>query len=207
MCPDFKQQIHEIFGTTDLEELRHIAEDAAYYKKISVKPSNNQKSASSGRKNSLTEPQLAHIMALQLQGRKITTIAKMYHVSRQTIYSQLKRAHQFNDNPDIQMRMNFMNRDDLCTTIDIDFKHEQITIQNYTQQIPLRAFGVVDKPSWQDFEYFLEDRCFPRTRDHAKELLREIGVPFYDPLLIIEQTQGRMEGDHQWIMILHREEG
>ena len=52
----------------------------------------------------------------------------------------------------------------------------------------------------------LEDRCFPKTRDHAKEILRELGVPFYDPLLIIEKTKGRMEGDHQWILILKKEE-
>ena len=60
----------------------------------------------------------------------------------------------------------------------------------------------MENPSWADFEYFLEDRCFPRTRDHAKDLLREIGVPFYDPLLIIEKTKGYMEGDYQWILIL-----
>ena len=35
---------------------------------------------------------------------------------------------------------------------------EKIYIKNYTDQIPLRAFGVVDNPSWNDFEYFLEDR-------------------------------------------------
>ena len=49
--------------------------------------------------------------------------------------------------------------------IDIDFLHEKIYIKNYTDQIPLRAFGVVDNPSWNDFEYFLEDRCFAGTRN------------------------------------------
>ena len=34
-----------------------------------------------------------------------------------------------------------MNHNDLCTTIDIDFRHEKITIHNYTEQILLRAFG------------------------------------------------------------------
>jgi len=32
-----------------------------------------------------------------------------------------------------------------------------------------------------------------------------MGLPFYDPLLIIEKTQGRMSDDHQWIMILKKE--
>ena len=28
---------------------------------------------------------------------------------------------------------------------------------------------------------------------------------FYDPLLIIEKTDGYMEGDHQWIMMVKKE--
>lgn len=204
MSTDFKQQIYEIFGTTEPEQLRHIAKNADLYTHMMSTVSVNKSSA--GRKNSFTDPQIAHILALQLQGTKIAAIARMYQVSRQTIYSQIKRAHHFSKHPATQMRMFFMNRDHLCTSIDIDFKHEQIFIQNYTDQIPLRAFGVITKPDWNDFEYFLEDRCFPKTRHHAKEILRDLGVPFYDPLLIIEKTQGRMEGDHQWIIILHRED-
>lgn len=204
MKTEFEHQIMEIFGTTDPMELRRIASDAEHYKHTAEgSPCTKH---STGRKSSFTEQQIAQILAMQQQGMKITTIAKKYHVSRQTIYSQIKRAHHFSDDPDVKMRMYFMNHDDLCTTIDIDFKHEKITIQNYTDQIPLRAFGVVTQPNWTDFEYFLEDRCFPRTRDHAKAILREMGVPFYDPLLIIEKTQGRMEGDHQWIIIIKKEE-
>ena len=142
---------------------------------------------------------------VSIDGEKITDIARQYHVSRQTIYSQIKRAYNFSDDPDVKMRMNFMNHDDLCTTIDIDFRHEKIKIKNYTDQIIFRAFGVVTDPDWADFEYFLEERCYPRTRDHRKDILREMGLPFYDPLLIIEKTQGRMSDDHQWIMILKKE--
>ena len=161
--PDLTEQIREIFGTTDVKELRRIAEDAACYRK----KGNSANRSPVGRKNSFTDPQLANIL--------------------------------------VKMRMYFMNRDYLCTMIDIDFLHEKIYIKNYTDQIPLRAFGVVDNPSWNDFEYFLEDRCFPRTRDHAKEILRDMRIPFYDPLLIIEKTDGYMEGDHQWIMMVKKE--
>lgn len=198
---NFESQILEIFGTTNMDELRKISKEANSYRQ-SV-----QNNYNIGRKNSFTEPQIAEIVALQAQGEKISAIAQKFNVSRQTIYNQIKRAHQFSDDPDVKMRMNFMNRNNLCTTINIDFKHEKIEIHNYTEQIPLRAFGVVTNPTWDDFEYFLEDRCFPRTRDHAKEILREMNLPFYDPLLIVEKTQGRMAGDHQWIMILHREDG
>ena len=201
MKTNFESQILEIFGTTNMDELRKISKEANSYRQ-SV-----QNNYNIGRKNSFTEPQIAEIVALQAQGEKISAIAQKFNVSRQTIYNQIKRAHQFSDDPDVKMRMNFMNRNNLCTTINIDFKHEKIEIHNYTEQIPLRAFGVVTNPTWDDFEYFLEDRCFPRTRDHAKEILREMNLPFYDPLLIVEKTQGRMAGDHQWIMILHREDG
>ena len=59
---------------------------------------------------------------------------------------------------------------------------------------------------WDDFTWFLESRCFPKTRDHAKDILKEMGLPFYDPLLIIEKTDGRMAGDEQWILILKNKE-
>lgn len=204
MKNEFKDQIRGIFGTTDLNQLRQIARKADCPQHTAGKSSCTKHSP--GRKNSFTEYQIAQILALQQQGMRITDIAHKYDVSRQTIYSQIKRAHHFSDDPDVKMRMNFMNRDELCTSIDINFKHEKISIRNYTDKIPLRAFGVVEQPDWSDFEYFLEDRCFPRTRDHAKTILREMDVPFYDPLLIIEKTQGRMEGDHQWIMILKKED-
>lgn len=106
------------------------------------------------------------------------------------------------DDANYTLRMNYMNRQDLCTVIDVDFKHERIKIENHTTKIPLRAFGVVENPSWEDFQIFLEDRCLPRTRFGLKEILRDIGVPFYDPLLIIEKTQGRMAGDNQWIELI-----
>ena len=84
-----------------------------------------------GEKNSFTPPQVAEILALQDQGEKIASIARKYQVSRQTIYSQIRRAHHFSDDPDVKMRMNFMNHNDLCTIIDIDFMHEKIKITEF----------------------------------------------------------------------------
>jgi len=34
-----------------------------------------------------------------------------------------------------------------------------------------------------------------------KLVLQELNLPFYDPLLIIEKTEGRMEEDNFWIKI------
>ena len=166
---------------------------------------NNPNPRNAGRKAQLTPDQTVEVLELHRKGIGNTEIAKQFGVSRQTIYKYIYNAEHFSTDPDFTMRMNFMNHDNLCTTIDIDFMHEKIKIKNYTDQIIFRAFGVVTEPTWDDFEYFLEERCFPRTRDHVKDILREMNIPFYDPLLIIEKTQGRMSDDHQWIMILKRE--
>lgn len=101
MGVDFEQEIREIFGTTDLTALREISKAANEYQHMVEKSVRKQ---ASGRKNSFTEPQIARILALQSQGEKITSIAKQYQVSRQTIYSQIQRAHQFSDDPDVRMR-------------------------------------------------------------------------------------------------------
>lgn len=146
--------------------------------------------------------------ALQLPHRKgigNTEIAKQIGVSCQTIYKYIYNAEHFSTDPDFTMRMNFMNGQQLCTVIDIDFKHEVVRMKNYTDRIPLRAFGVVENPSWADFEEFLKERCLPASRAGLKGILREMDVPFFDPLLIIEKTNGRMAGDHQWVQIIKAE--
>ena len=100
------------------------------------------------------------------------------------------------------MRMNYKYKDTLCTVIDIDFLHKKINIENKTDNIIHRAFGVVENPDWHQFEEFLESRCFPRSRAHLKEVLRDVGVDSYDALQIIEKTKGRMAEDKQWIEIV-----
>lgn len=101
------------------------------------------------------------------------------------------------------MRMDFMCRMELCTIILINFRDQKIEIQNRTMDVIHRAFGIKEKPAWSDFEEFLEDRCFPRTRDHLRLVLDDLGLDFYDPLAIIEKTKGKMAEDLQWIQITY----
>lgn len=89
----------------------------------------------------------------------------------------------------------------MCTVIDVDEPHRRVWIRNYTDNPVCRAFGRQEHPSFSEYEEFLESRCFPRQRDKIKLHLQELGIPFYEPLLIIEKTQGRMAGDHFWIKI------
>lgn len=99
------------------------------------------------------------------------------------------------------MRLWFMHNDDVCTLIDVDEPQQAVRIYNITNQYMLRAFGREERPTFKDYEAFLESRCFPRSRDKMKLVLKDLGLPFYDPLMIIEKTQGRMAEDNFWIKI------
>ena len=64
-----------------------------------------------------------------------------------------------------------------------------------------RAFGVVETPDYDQYLEFLESRCFPSSRDKMKLILKDLDLPFYVPLMIIEKTEGRMADDDFWIRI------
>ncbi len=100
-----------------------------------------------------------------------------------------------------KMRLKYYYRDMLCTVIDVDEIEQRVKIKNYTNNLLYRAFGKNEQPSFSDYEEFLESRCFPGSRDKMKLMLKEYDIPFYDPLLIIEKTGGRMEEDDFHIVV------
>lgn len=93
----------------------------------------------------------------------------------------------------------FMSPLGLGSVIKADFINKTVEVENFTDKIPLTAFGVNKNPTWENFERFLEDRVLPRTRDKIKICLDDIGVPYWDPILIIKKTQGRMSFDQCWL--------
>lgn len=99
------------------------------------------------------------------------------------------------------LRLWYMNKEDVCTIIDVDDRNKKIAIYNYTDNLIYRAFGINTSPTYEDYEEFIESRCFPRTRDKLKVILKDMDLPFYDPLMIIEKTEGRMAEDNFWIKI------
>ena len=101
----------------------------------------------------------------------------------------------------LPLRLWYMRNTDVCTIIDADEHHRKVEIYNYTTEKMNRAFGVREHPTYEDYEEFLESRCFPRTRDKMKLELKRLDLPFYDPLMIIEKTEGRMAEDDFWIKI------
>lgn len=100
-----------------------------------------------------------------------------------------------------RLRLCYMYRQQLCTLIEVDEMNERIEIKNYVEGIMFRAFGTNDNPTYKDYLEFVESRCFPRTRDKMKLVLEDLGIPFYDPIMIIEKTMGKMAEDDFWIKL------
>lgn len=99
------------------------------------------------------------------------------------------------------MRLWYMYKNEVCTVIEVNEREKRIHIFNYTRDNMKRAFGKIERPTYEQYEEFLESRCFPRTRDKMKIALKELDLPFYEPLMIIEKTAGRMAEDDFWIKI------
>lgn len=99
------------------------------------------------------------------------------------------------------IRLWYMHNQTVCTMIDVNEMKKSIEIVNYTDNLMFRAFGVEENPNYKMYEEFLESRCFPKSRDKIKLVLRDLDLPFYDPFLIIEKTEGRMAEDDFWIRI------
>ncbi len=100
-----------------------------------------------------------------------------------------------------KLRLYYMFENTVCTIIDIDEVTRSVSIKNYINNPQFRAFGINTEPTFEDYEEFLESRCFPRSRDKMKLELDRLGIPFYDPILIVEKTGGRMAEDSFWIKI------
>lgn len=102
---------------------------------------------------------------------------------------------------ELPVRMWYMYKDTPCTLIDVDEMKKIVRIRNYVDNVQFTAFGVNEHPTLEEYNEFLESRCFPRTRDKMKLVLHDLEIPFYDPYLIIQKTEGRMAEDDFWIRI------
>lgn len=180
-----------------------------------------QNERGAGRKPAISEETIQEIRRRHGSGETVTDLAKAYGVSRQTlhrylkepedeqrqIYRSLRQWQRLNQDfsgvnvQDYRIRMDYMNGDECCSQLLVSFQRRQVVVENRTD-IPFhRAFGMKAKPTWEDFEEFLEERCVPRTRDRLRLVLEDIGVDSYDPMTIIEKTKGRMAEDQQWLKI------
>lgn len=187
---DYRKLCLELFGTDDVEKLKDIAEKV-----------NNNRNA--GRKRKFNNEDIENIEKMLASGKTVNYVAKYYNTSRQVIDKYINRPPEGN----YTMRMTYMYLQHPCTIIDVDFLNEKISIKNRTEDILHRAFGCVEKPNWQQFEEFLSDRCFPKSRGDLKTLLRRLEIDSYDTLRIVEKTKGKTADDNMWIKFNYYPQG
>lgn len=186
MTTDYRKLCLQLFGTDDVAALRQIAQ---------VNKTKNARNA--GRKKKFAQEDVQKMQELIAGGMTVGAVAKRYATSRQIISKYLHAAQRPADG--YTLRMTYMYRKYPCTIIDVDFLNQKVMIQNRTNDVLHRAFGVEETPSWNDFERFLEERCFPATRGNSQSLLKALHLTSYDPLQIVEKTQGRMADDELWL--------
>ena len=147
-----------------------------------------------------------------LLGISKPTIERMEHSNNEIIGAIAILIDLLTENPELieariipnkkyPLRLWYMYKNKKCTLIDVDDMNRKVYIKNYISNIMFCAFGSNQKPTYVDYEDFLKSRCFPETRDKIKIELSALGIPFYDPMLIIEKTEGRMAEDDFWILI------
>lgn len=181
---DYHKLCLDLFGTDDVNELESIAR--AYKEK-------NPRKA--GRKRKFTAEDVQAIRSLLENGMTMKQVAERYQTSRQIIGKYL------NEKPakGYTLRITYMYQQHPCTIIDVDFFNQRVMVQNKTKDVLHRAFGTTKTPTWDDFEMFLKDRCFPATRGNVKDLLKQLQLTSYDPLQIAEKTRGRTNEDDMWL--------
>lgn len=93
--------------------------------------------------------------------------------------------------------MYYMYEDEVSAKITVE--NGQVSVENYTDDLVKKPFGVFDQPSYKQFQNFLEKRCFPRSRYNCRQLLDDAGLDYYDPYRIVKLTHGAMCDDVFWI--------
>ncbi len=98
----------------------------------------------------------------------------------------------------VKFAFDYMLSDTIGSTVTV-YMDNSVKVENFTDIFIRRAFGNRTNITYYDVEHLLEERCFPRTRDNCKELLKSGGIDFYDPLTIARKTEGRMSDDNFWL--------
>ena len=90
------------------------------------------------------------------------------------------------------------NKNDLCAKIFVGNRGEPVICENYTKIVHHTPFGGRDEATYKDLMDFYADRCFPAERENCKEVLRTLGLDYYDPELICRKTHGYQFDDFMW---------
>lgn len=183
MSTNYQQLCANLFGIDGVAKTREVA---AQLKTSAIRNMDRKK---------FTPADVDAMKRLLARGCTVQQVAERFDASRSTVSRYL------NPKPKkgCTLRMTYMYGRRPCTVIDVDFLHQKVYIQNRTDDLLHRAFGVVEDPCWEDFQEFLKSRCFTPTRGNIKTELRALGLTDYDPLQIVEKTNGHTAEDSLWL--------
>ena len=101
------------------------------------------------------------------------------------------------------MKFNFMNDENqVMTSVSVNPITKKVKIKNFTDDIMDRAFGINEKPTYEDVLKFFESRAFPRNYAGIDDVLEGMNLKTYDPYLMCKKLQGRTEQDEFYIDFL-----
>ena len=98
----------------------------------------------------------------------------------------------------LRYEFDFLDRDNVSTNVKY-FSDGSVEIENFTDDIVLRAFGVREVVTEKDLEEFLEDRSVPRSRANIRQLMKDANMQFYNPIEWVRLNHGTMCDDTQWV--------
>ncbi len=111
-----------------------------------------------GRKPRISQEHIAEIRERISQGESVQIIAEEYGITRQALYSRLKNEHE-------PLCIDYVIEGRCCTRIEVNVKKESVHIINYAEKLSERAFGINEKPKWNDFIHFLEEQYIKNCCD------------------------------------------
>ena len=84
-------------------------------------------------------------------------------------------------------------------TCEIHVRNGAVMFENHSN-FPLELpFGVMTSATEDDLEDFYRERCFPEERSNCKDLLRQLGLDYYEPEQICRKTHGLQFDDFLWL--------
>ncbi len=98
---------------------------------------------------------------------------------------------------EVDYEFDYMMKDFVVSHI-VVYIDGSVSIKNFTDNrfyLPFMYQGVTR----EDVEDLLRTRVFDEGRPDKREMLRKMGVPFYDPLMIVLRTRGVKLKDYFWV--------
>ena len=97
----------------------------------------------------------------------------------------------------VDYQFDYMYKNEVVSHVTV-YSDGTVSILNYTNKDWKLPF-LFDNVTRDDVNMFLKGRVFDEGRPDKDDLLKDMGVPFYDPLMIVRKTRGVMIKDYFWL--------